>query len=167
MVFRSLFLLILHSIRSAGGYIFTPLFSGPLGFIFGLGKWGVLFFVYSFNVLQILFFPKVLHKASAYSKFKKIFGFENINELERKHKLVRNLEKRGILGVFILSMLPMYAGGIWAALLVSETFGYKKSKSLPYIFTGSFVGCFITVFGIYGIITSVKILISDIIPYLF
>ena len=144
--------LLLIFLKSFFGYFFTYEFSVPFGFILGMGKWWVFLAVYIFNMFQMMFFARIIGKKE-YTKIERFFvrNLPQENKFDEK-KIVKKMERWGRWGVMCLAGLPFYAGGMWAAILLCHLIGMELKKGYLYMALGAFIGCFITVFGLYGLI---------------
>ncbi len=100
-----------------------------------------------------------------YSKGGRIKALKNakIDAKSHKEKIKRYeawhwAKELGTPGIFIISMLPSFGGGIWSSVLLA--FMMKTDKKLAYflIIAGSLVGTMFIAFFMHGIINFIKII---------
>lgn len=91
--------------------------------------------------LQIFFFYYIYSRGDA--------GIKMLSKV--RHKAKKKIKEFGVLiwarnfgklGVFVLSMLPSFGGGIWSAVLLAFLLKIDKKISYLLIMTGSLIGIF-------------------------
>ncbi len=78
----------------------------------------------------------------------------------KESKVARWAKKFGVAGVFVLSMLPSFGGGIWTAVLLAFILKIDRKISYAIIAIGSLIGITLTGLLSHGIIQSIINFIS-------
>ncbi|MFH0831331.1 MAG: small multi-drug export protein [archaeon] len=102
----------------------------------------LFFFIYSAGK-KVVFFRRIrINLSFEESKIKRhaIWGF------------VRNL---GCGGIFLLSMLPSFGGGVWSSVLLAFILKTRKKTAYALIALGSFIGIVLLAFFSQGIIQGI------------
>jgi len=133
----------------------------PYGIALTNNPWLVILFTAIADFFQIPFFYFI------YSTGKKIVFLDKvrIDATAEKAKIKRyaiwnSVKKLGNTGIFVLSMLPSFGGGIWSSVLLA--FLLKTNKNLAYllIVIGSLIGIIFLAFFSQGVIQGILSLLS-------
>ncbi len=104
--------------------------------------------------VQIFFFYHIYTKSAEKIRMLRGFGVKTKKKL-KKSKVLAWAKNFGNSGVFILSMLPSFGGGIWSSVLLAFVLKTDKKISYLLILTGSLVGIAILAILSHGVIQSI------------
>jgi uncharacterized membrane protein len=129
--------------------------SVPVGLLIGIKEFVVFLLVFGFDLVQMFIYSRILSKSDASGRLINFF----IRIMPSKEKVksgpfVKRLEAMGYLGVALLAAMPIYAGGMWSAVIISYLMGLLEKNRLRcfcYLAAGSAVGSAIIVFGLYNL----------------
>ncbi|MCS7151067.1 MAG: small multi-drug export protein [Endomicrobia bacterium] len=133
----------------------------PLSLLTGLGKLYVILLAFAINMLQVVIYSKILQGINLSKKLSfltQLFPDEKTIEQKPFFSKFRRLQ---YIGIFLLASLPIYTGGVCAAVTlryISKNLDPKKSFIA--IVVGSLAGCIIWVIGIDFLFRSLKIFIK-------
>jgi uncharacterized membrane protein len=149
--------LLLHSglnflILRLAHFLVNHLVNIPLSLILGTGKYIAFWIALVMDIGQIIIYHNVLNK----TKLGKRFGWAVDKKLQTDYKkpkfITRLPHSWSYIGVMLLSLLPVYFGGLFAAVFTSHLLKLKKLPSYIFIGIGSLIGCFIWTIGIWNLI---------------
>jgi len=106
------------------------------------------------DFMQIFFFYFIYSKSTEKIKILKKFGAKTKKKL-KKSKVLAWARKFGSLGVFALSTLPSFGGGIWSAVLLAFVLKIDKKISYSLILAGSLIGIAFLALLSHGVIQSI------------
>lgn len=108
--------------------------------------------------LQIFFFYYIYSKGDIGIKMLSKLRLKAKKKIKESRILIwaKNLGK---LGVFVLSMLPLFGGGIWSAVLLAFLFKIDKKVSYLIIMAGSLIGIAFLALLSHGVIQTIISLI--------
>ena len=140
-------------------YFINRFFVIPLGFIVGLGWWGAFAIALFGDIVQMFLYFYVLEGAGINKKLGVLISkrFPSPNKIARA-KIVIRIRRWGYLGIMILSALPVYFGGMYAAVLTSHLMRLKRKKSYLFLTLGSIIGSAILVIGLRALWLFVKLM---------
>lgn len=149
----SLFILLNSFIHLAGvrlmTFLFNHLINIPLALLLGLGKYFAFGIAVAMDITQIVLYYSVLNNTRLGRRFgwainKKLF------KSYRKPAFISRFHDNWIyLGVGILSLLPIYFGGMFAAVFTAHLLHLNRTKSFIVIFAASIIGCYIWTVGLW------------------
>jgi uncharacterized membrane protein len=126
----------------------------PYGVAFPNNLWQTIILTLALDFIQISMFYFIYDKSVAKLKVVSRLRVESKKRIE-KSRTVQWAKNFGLIGVFILSTLPSFGGGIWSAVLLA--FLLKANKKIAYltILTGSLIGITLLAFFSHGIIQAI------------
>ncbi len=132
-----------------------------ISFILESKKTAVFIIAFGINIFQILLYSYAIEKSKIGSRLASFI----IKFLPEKQKIENSrgnmlIRKFGYLGVLILSALPIYAGGVWLAVVTSYTLSLDRKKSILCLIIGSFIGCVLWVLGVTFIFRGAKYILK-------
>ncbi len=131
----------------------------PLIILAGGGKFAAVLIAFGLDMFQATIYNKILSGAKVSEKFVTIFSkiSPQQNRFSTHHpKMFSLVKKLQYFGIFILASLPVYTGGICAAVFLSHTLSLNKYKSWVATALGSFTGCILWVLGIQWLFNFIK-----------
>lgn len=130
--------------------------SVPIGFLIGIKEFVMFLIVFGFDILQMFFYSFLLSNSDAAGRLKNlILKILPSKEKVKSGALVKRLETMGFFGVSLLAALPIYAGGMWSAVIISHLMGFfekNRVKCYCYLACGSACGSAVIVLGVYNIL---------------
>jgi uncharacterized membrane protein len=124
----------------------------PLSLFLGLGKYIAFAIALVMDVAQMVLYYNVLNHTVMEKRLSWAVD-EKLYKNYRQPAFMRRLHKSWkYAGVMFLSLLPIYFGGLFAAMLTAHLMRLNKKKSLTAIFLGSLVGCYIWTIGLWSVI---------------
>jgi len=139
-------------ILNAFHYFFNRLLVIPAGYIVGFGWWSAFFMALITDIIQMFIYSYFLEGAGVNKKAGYLISkwFPSKDKVERT-KIVIRLRRFGYVGIMILAALPIYAGGMYSAVLVSHLMRLKRKKSYLFLTIGSIMGSAILTIGLKAI----------------
>jgi uncharacterized membrane protein len=151
------FLLFLHAVAQIVklhfiNILFNHLLNIPLSLLVGFGKYGAFCIAVIMDVVQMIFYYNVLNNTSLGKRFHWAIS-EKLFKSYKKPEFMSKLHHSGIYaGVLFLSLLPVYFGGMFAAVFTAHVMKLNRTKGFVCISIGSLIGCFIWTVGIWNLI---------------
>ena len=147
----TIILLILSYVIKVLGLIFNHLFIIPLTLLFGAGKYIAFGIAVIIDQIQLIGFYKMLNQ----NKWKRqLIGITKTNMMA-KYKIpgfmLRLNRSWKYLGVAILAFLPVYSGGMFAAVCTAYIFRLKNIPGYISMTTGSVLGAVIWTIGVINV----------------
>lgn len=146
------------------GFIVAYIFGGrkiavPYGIAITNNVWLTAALTLTLDLIQIPIFYFIYATGKKISLLRKAkIDAKNRKQKIKHYRLLNWAKKSGSMGIFIVSMLPSFGGGIWSAVLLA--FILKTDKRLMYLIItlGSLIGTVILAFAAQGIINFLKII---------
>jgi len=130
----------------------------PINFLLGTGKVFAFTFAFLLDILQIKLYFYILEKNKIETKLRNFITEHLSDENKIKNSLFfKRMQRFRYFGIFILATMPIYAGGIWPAVIMSSVLSLDRKKSYFFLIMGSLIGCSIWVLGIIYIINVIKV----------
>lgn len=145
---------------------FNHLISIPLALLLGLGKYLAFVIAVIIDLAQIFLYYNVLNNTRIGTRFSWALNTKLLKQEYKKPAFMERLHHSwSYLGISILSLLPVYLGGIFVAVFTAHILKLNKTKGLICICLGSIIGCYIWTIGLWNLIDRAIRLFSH--PYIF
>lgn len=135
----------------------------PLTLLTGVGKLYIILIAFGIDMLQAIIYTKIL-KGINFKGNLKFFNkfFPDEKTIEQK-PFFNKFRKLQYLGIFLLASLPIYTGGICAAVTLRYvSTNLNQKKSLIAMLLGSLFGCTLWVLGVNFIFELIKSILTKI-----
>jgi uncharacterized membrane protein len=132
-------------------FFFNHLVNIPISLLVGLGKYFAFGIAVVIDIVQIIIFYNVLNKTRLGVRFGWTINKKFFNDYKKPELLAKFHDNWIYLGVGLLSLLPIYFGGMFAAVFTAHILRLQKAKSYIFIGIGSIIGCFIWTIGLWSV----------------
>ena len=137
------------------GVLANHLVNIPLSLFIGLGKYVAFCIALVMDCVQLVIFYSVLNHTKLARKFNWHLDKKLVEGYKKPSFFVRMPRPWAYMGVSFLSLLPIYFGGLFAAVFTAHLLKLNRRKSLTVIGIGSVIGCFIWTVGVWTMVGSV------------
>ncbi|MEI8218723.1 MAG: small multi-drug export protein, partial [Elusimicrobiota bacterium] len=122
----------------------------PISLFAGLGKYFAFAIAVVIDLAQMILYYNVLNKTRMGLRFGWTINNKLFTDYKKPELLTRFHHNWIYLGIGLLSLLPIYFGGMFAAVFTAHVLKLHKAKSYIFIGIGSIIGCFIWTIGIWS-----------------
>jgi uncharacterized membrane protein len=146
-----LFNFLINIISKIWFLLFNHLINVPLTLILGVGKYFAFLVAFIIDQIQIFFYFKILDNALLKQKFSWLINKKILTNSEKLTKLSSEKRYSKYLTIMILSLLPIYFGGVFFAVFYAHSLKINRVKSYITLTCGTMLGCAIWTIGLVSI----------------
>lgn len=154
---RSLIFAVIYALGFIAAYLLGGRKVGvPLAVAVIGSPWIVTIIICMLDFAQIPLFYYLYEKSRKVRLFNIKINAKDNREIIKKYRIWRIIRRFGTGGIFILSALPSFGGGIWSSVLLAYMLKTEKKVAYLLIITGTIAGIIFLAFFSQGLIILLK-----------